>query len=153
MRIRRMREAQRGKRGNFEPHLRLRGPGSHGQIVTQVINPAKNSKLEEGAVALPAPVIPPRVGMMAVVRHRPALITSVQEFQVRSGAVSRLVGVEYLDADGNREDQLLWEREPVGDPIQPRSLPNVEAAPPMPLADFDAVERKRGQPIVWFVCD
>ncbi len=88
----------------------------------------------------------PRVGMVAVVRKRRALITSVQEFPTRSGQISRLVGVEYLDADGSREDQLLWEREPISEEpisevIQPRSLPNVESAPPMPLADFDAVER------------
>jgi len=79
--------------------------------------------------------------MVAVVRKRRALVTSVQEFQLRSGEVSRLVGVEYLDADGSREDQLLWEREPISEVIEPRSLPNVESAPPMPLADFDAVER------------
>ena len=83
----------------------------------------------------------PRVGMVAVVRKRRALITSVQEFPTRSGQVSRLVGVEYLDPDGSREDQLLWEREPINEVIEPRSLPNVETAPPMPLADFNAVER------------
>lgn len=83
----------------------------------------------------------PRVGMVAVVRKRRALVTSVQEFQTRSGEVSRLVGVEYLDADGSRDDQLLWEREPISEVIEPRSLPNVEATQPMPLADFDAVER------------
>lgn len=83
---------------------------------------------------------PPRVGMVAVVRKRRALVTSVQDFQTRSGEVSRLVGVEYLDADGNREDQFFGEREPINEVIEPRSLPNVEAAPPMPLADFDAVE-------------
>jgi hypothetical protein len=88
-----------------------------------------------------AQVQTPHVGMVAVVRKRRALITSVQEFQTRSGEVSRLVGVEYLDADSTREDQLLWEREPISEVIKPRSLPNVESAPPMPLADFDAVER------------
>jgi len=82
----------------------------------------------------------PRVGMVAVVRKRRALVMSVQEFQTRSGHISRLVGVEYLDADGSREDQLLWEREPISEVIEPRSLPNVESAPPMPLADFDSVE-------------
>jgi SNF2-related domain len=84
---------------------------------------------------------PPRVGMVAVVRRRRALVTSVQEFPTKSGQVSRLVGVEYLDADGSREDQLLWECEPVHEVIEPRSLPNVESTPPMPLADFEAVER------------
>jgi hypothetical protein len=79
--------------------------------------------------------------MVAVVRKRRALVTSVQEFQTRSGQISRLVGVEYLDADGSREDQLLWEREPICEVIEPRSLPSVESAPPMRLADFDAVER------------
>jgi hypothetical protein len=79
--------------------------------------------------------------MVAVVRKRRALVTSVQEFQTRSGQVSRLVGVEYLDADGSREDQLLWEREPINEVIEPRSPPNVESAPPMPPADFNAVER------------
>jgi len=87
----------------------------------------------------PESVQTPRVGMVAVVRKRRALVTSVHEFQTRSGEVSRLVGVEYLDADGNREDQLLWEREPISEVIEPRSLPNVETNSPMPLADFDAV--------------
>jgi len=79
--------------------------------------------------------------MVAVVRKRRALVTSVEEFQTRSGKVSRMVGVEYLDADGSREDQLLWEREPITEVIEPRSLPNVESASPMPLADFNSVER------------
>lgn len=51
-----------------------------------------------------------------------------------------MVEVEYLDADGSREDRLLWEREPISEVIEPRSLPNVECTAPTPAADFDAVE-------------
>ena len=76
-----------------------------------------------------------------MVRKRRALVTSVQGFPTQSGQVPRLVGVEYLDADGSREDQLLGEREPISGVIETRSLPNVGSAPPMPLADFDAVVR------------
>jgi hypothetical protein len=96
----------------------------------------------------------PRVGMVAVVRKRRALVTSVQEFPTRSGQVSRLVSVEYLDADGTREDQLLWEREPISDLLEPRSLPNVENAPPMAVTDFEAVQRAaRWQALSPFVKD
>lgn len=64
------------------------------------------------------------------------MITSIREFPLRSGEVSRLVGVEYLDADGSPEDRLLWECEPISEVLEPRSLPNVESLATMNQADL-----------------
>ncbi len=72
----------------------------------------------------------PHVGMVAVVRNRRDLVASVQESRTRSREISRLVGVEYLDADSSRAGQPLWEHEPINEVIEPPSLANVESAAP-----------------------
>ena len=86
------------------------------------------------------PATPPRVGMMATVRQRRALVTDVHD-HAGHGGVLHLVRVEYTDSDGPPDDTLLWELEADARVISPRSLPRVEDTGPMPAADFDAIQR------------
>jgi superfamily II DNA or RNA helicase len=85
--------------------------------------------------------VPPREGMMAVVRNRRALITGVQPFDADEGGRLHLVEVEYTDGVGAETDQVLWEVEPGTDVLEPAALPRVEATPPMDPREFDAMVR------------
>lgn len=79
--------------------------------------------------------------MLATVRKRRGLVTAVEDYSTRSGEISRLVTVEYMDGDGVPEDQILWERERGARLIEPKTLPRVENDPPMLGPDYDAVQR------------
>lgn len=83
----------------------------------------------------------PRPGMLATVRNRRALVISVEEFAGQTGDVSRLVGVEYMDAQAPAEDHVLWEHEAGAEVIEPKRLPRIESDAPMRPADFNAVQR------------
>lgn len=83
----------------------------------------------------------PREGMLATVRNRRAVITSVEEFPGAEGEVSRLVDLQYMDATAPPVDQVLWEHEPNADVVEPRRLPRVDEEGPMLLRDFQAVLR------------
>lgn len=85
--------------------------------------------------------VPPREGMMAVVRNRRALITGVQPFDADEQGRLHLVEVEYTDGVGAETDQVLWEVEPGTDVLEPAALPRVEATAPMELREFDAMVR------------
>ena len=79
--------------------------------------------------------------MLATVRNRRALITSVAESPALRDAVSRLVRVEYMDASSPPEDELLWELEPGAEVVEPRRLPRVEDEAPMESRGFEALTR------------
>ena len=83
----------------------------------------------------------PRVGMMATVRNRRALVTSVDPYDSPDEGRVHLVRVEYTDSDGPLDDTLVWEREPATSLLEPRALPNVTSDAPMPGDDFDALLR------------
>ncbi len=85
--------------------------------------------------------IPPREGMMAVVRNRRALITGVQPFDADEQGRLHLVEVEYTDGVGAETDQVLWEVEPGTDVLEPAALPRVDATAPMEPREFDAMVR------------
>ncbi len=85
--------------------------------------------------------VPPREGMMAVVRNRRALITGVQPFDADEQGRLHLVEIEYTDGVGAETDQVLWEVEPATDVLEPAALPRVEATPPMEPREFDAMVR------------
>ena len=55
--------------------------------------------------------VPPRVGMLATVRNRRGVVSSVEPFAGRSSELLHLVTIEFSDADGDAEETLLWERE------------------------------------------
>lgn len=83
----------------------------------------------------------PRVGMLATVRNRRGILTAVDPYADDNGAVFHLVTIEYLDADGDREDQLIWEREVAPSTLKPTALPNIDALPPMVVDEYDALVR------------
>jgi len=101
---------------------------------------ASGSRLDDGANMTSPPSSHPRVGMLATVRNRRGLITSVVPFPGNGGEVFHVVRVEYLDADGAAEDTLLWERELSAEVLAPTALPDLQR-PPMFPADLDALCR------------
>ncbi len=82
----------------------------------------------------------PQVGMLAAVRNRRALITSVEPFDGQSGR-THLVRLEYTDFDGEPEESVIWEREHGATVIPQTSLPRVSETSPMAHGDFDALVR------------
>ena len=86
-------------------------------------------------------VLTPRVGMLATIRNRRALVSSVEPYDGRLDGRLHLVRLEYIDADGAPEDTVIWEREPQARLLEPVALPQIAGEPPMPPADFEAVQR------------
>ena len=82
----------------------------------------------------------PSVGMLATVRNRRAIISSVEPFDGEDGRL-HLVSVEYTDGDGGLEDRLIWEREAQAVLVPPAALPRVSDDPPLTHVDFDALVR------------
>ncbi|WP_168565185.1 DISARM system SNF2-like helicase DrmD [Crateriforma spongiae] len=81
----------------------------------------------------------PRVGMMAIVRKRRAVISEVRPFDGDDGIV-HLVRLEYKDNESPETEQLIWECEPYRELLSPAAVP-LPSDPPMPPDDFDAVVR------------
>lgn len=84
--------------------------------------------------------LPPRPGLLARLRNRYGLITSVQEDDGPDGR-HHLVTVDYLDHDGVSQEILLWEAEPFAHCVEPAALPGVDSSAPMPLAEYRALIR------------
>ena len=68
----------------------------------------------------------PRIGMLATVRNRRALVTSVEPFDGATEGRLHLVSLEYTDGGGHREDSVIWEREIDRSLLEPTALPKVE---------------------------
>jgi len=83
----------------------------------------------------------PRVGMLATVRNRRGIISAVEPSDGGAEGRVHLVTIEYTDADGTPEDQLIWEREPGARLLEPTSLPDVSKLAPMHSREFDALVR------------
>ena len=79
--------------------------------------------------------------MVATVRNRRGLITSVAPYSAAEHGTVHLVGIEYFDPDGSPDDQLLWEREPGATLLPPAALPAVSAHPVMLPDELDAMVR------------
>jgi superfamily II DNA or RNA helicase len=88
-----------------------------------------------------SPTAHPRVGMLAKVRNRRALIASVESFDGGLARRLHLVRLEYTDPDGIPEEAVIWEREINPSVLEPTALPRVATEPPMLAADFDALQR------------
>lgn len=84
---------------------------------------------------------PPQIGMLATVRNRRGLITSVEPYDGDEEGRLNLVRVEYTDTDGTPEDQVIWEREVGTSLLEPTALPEVISKEPMHPRDFDALVR------------
>jgi len=83
----------------------------------------------------------PRVGMMATLRNRRALVASVEPFDAGPDGRLHLVRVEYTDLDGVPEDAVLWEREQGATLLEPTTLPQVAYSAPMTPDEYDALIR------------
>lgn len=92
------------------------------------------TRAEFPASALPQP------GMLATLRNRRGIVSGVEPFDGPSG-ISNLVSIEYVDSDGQSEDQVLWESEPGARVVPPAALPNIDADAPMAAAEFRAMVR------------
>lgn len=86
---------------------------------------------------------PPRVGMLATVRNRRGIVTTVTPSEGGPEGVFHLVAVEYIDPDGVPEDQLIWETETLlgATLLEPSALPDVSSDPPMAPREFDSLVR------------
>ena len=84
----------------------------------------------------------PRVGMLATVRNRRGLISSVEPYEEASSAkLLHLVTVEFTEYDGELEETLLWERECQPVVLEPNALPRVNDEASMQPSDFYALQR------------
>lgn len=83
----------------------------------------------------------PRIGMLATVRNRRALVTSVEPFDGATEGRLHLVSLEYTDGGGHREDSVIWEREIDRSLLEPTALPKVDTEPPMVGQEFDSLQR------------
>lgn len=81
----------------------------------------------------------PRVGMLAIVRKRRAIISEVKPFDGTDGVV-HLVRLQYKDEGSPDSEELIWELEPAPQLLQPNALPQANDNP-MPFEDFDAFIR------------
>ena len=81
----------------------------------------------------------PRVGMLGIVRKRRAVISEVRPFSGQDG-VLHLVRLEYKDDGSPESEEVIWEREPNRQLLEPNTLP-LASDPPMPGEDFDSLVR------------
>ena len=88
-----------------------------------------------------ATITPPRVGMVANVRNRRGIISSVDPFDSHTEGRLHMVRVEYADGDGALEDQLVWEREIGARLLEPAALPRLSETAPMNARQFDSLVR------------
>ncbi|TCV83492.1 MULTISPECIES: SNF2-related protein [Methylomonas] len=84
----------------------------------------------------------PRVGMLAIVRNRRGVITTVESIaEPGTSKLLHLVTVEFSDADGDAEETLLWERERTPVVLEPNAMPRVDSESPMVMEEFLALQR------------
>lgn len=84
----------------------------------------------------------PRTGMLATVRNRRGMVAAVEPFDAGPEGRLHLTTIEYLDTDGQaQEDHLIWEREPGARLLEPNSPPPVLDRGPMSPPEFDALVR------------
>lgn len=83
----------------------------------------------------------PQIGMLATVRNRQGLITSVEPSAFGPSGVWHLIKIEYTDTEGEAQEALIWEHEPNAQLLEPIALPKVEETLPMPWEEFEALQR------------
>jgi len=81
----------------------------------------------------------PRVGMLAIVRKRRAIISEVRPHSGDHG-VMHVVRLEYKDEHRPESEEVIWELEPARRLLEPNELPR-SSDPAMPGDDFDALVR------------
>ncbi len=95
---------------------------------------ANDTALESGAATHP------QIGMVATVRNRRAIVSSVEPVTTDKGTF-HVVKLDYTDLEGAAEETIVWEIEHGRKLLPPHSLPRVGDDDPMPAADFDALVR------------
>lgn len=89
-----------------------------------------------------APDALPRVGMLATVRNRRGVISTVEPFAAsKTSELLHLVTIEFSDSDGEAEETLLWERERQPVVLEPNALPRAGVDAPMRMREFLALQR------------
>lgn len=84
----------------------------------------------------------PRTGMLATVRNRRGMMTAVEPCNAGPEGRLHLTTIEYLNADGQaQDDHLIWEREPGARLLEPNSPPSVLDRGPIIPTEFDALVR------------
>ena len=83
----------------------------------------------------------PRTGMLAKIRNRRGVISSIEPYDGTVEGRLLLVRVEFIDSDGPPEETILWEREDSRDLLEPNSLPSVHDQARMDPVEFDALVR------------
>lgn len=81
----------------------------------------------------------PRVGMLAIVRKRRAVVSEVRPFTGETG-VQHLVRLDYKDEYRPESEEVIWELEPARRLLEPNELPR-SSDTPMPADDFEALVR------------
>ena len=99
------------------------------------------ANLAPAAVSRPSSSPMPRVGMLATIRNRRGIVSTVEPFDGKTEGRLHLVSVEYIDADGSPDDQLVWELEPGARLLEPAALPELATTAPMSASDADALIR------------
>lgn len=83
----------------------------------------------------------PRVGMLAIVRgKRRGVISEVRPFEAGEEGILHVVRVDYKDDGYPQTEEIVWEREPNRQLLEPNALPQ-SSDPPMQDDDFDALVR------------
>jgi superfamily II DNA or RNA helicase len=77
--------------------------------------------------------------MLGIVRKRRAVISEVRPFSGQDG-VLHLVRLEYKDDGTPETEEVIWEREPNRQLLEPNTLPQASDHP-MPAEDFDSLVR------------
>ena len=83
----------------------------------------------------------PRIGMLATIRNRRAIISSVEPYDTIAEGRLHLVNLEYIDQDGNNQDTVIWEKEINPHLLEPNALPEVSSSSPMINDEFKAFQR------------
>lgn len=92
-----------------------------------------NSSQKEGLMAslVQNKIVNPRVGMMAIIRKRRAVISEVRPFEGDDG-ILHLVRLDYKDSETPESEQLLWECEPHRELLSPAAVPLPTSRPMQP---------------------
>ncbi|TGM78607.1 DNA helicase [Leptospira levettii] len=83
----------------------------------------------------------PKVGMLARVRGRRGLISSVEVFSDETEGSLHYVRVDYTDGEGSLRDEILWEREVGAYVEEPNKLPKIEESTPLSPEEYKAFTR------------
>jgi hypothetical protein len=83
----------------------------------------------------------PKVGMLARLRGRRGVVSSVEVYPDSIEGNLHLVRVEYTDSLGITQDEVLWEREVGATVLEPNALPSIDEKDPLLFSEYKAFLR------------